>query len=1154
MSSKNSRHTPSPSPSSPSPGHAPSKLPKFLQKQTNRDRAKSVTDPGPSGGGGSPSTTSSSSVSASPEPSLPKPRKTSKFLSINKDKAVPPPPPPPDSSHNAGNTSVEMEEPPVIVEPVSIPRPRTRSERPANPPTAASAPDASSSSSSSHHHALPPTLYSSTSSTSRIGDLPTRLSGWFTHTFSTSTNDLSLPNLLAQNTSPKGKGPSALLTAAKHGKGHLDKAMRYLLDSDAQPDKCMDPIWLLGVQHPGYEPSAAAVVPVNTNRRSSGSPHSFRSSTSSIASADPSLSQSQGPASSKHNPAANWPPVFYLDFTSRIWLTYRSHFPHPIRDSRLNDLQLCGDNWESLTSSPTTTRRPWNWGGERTWTSDSGWGCMLRTGQSLLANALLHVHLGRDWRRPPHPIATADYATYVQILTWFLDTPAPEAPFSVHRMALAGKELGTDVGQWFGPSVAAGAIRTLVAAFPECGLAVSVATDGTLYQTQVYAASHGDSSRSPRRHHKSTWGDRPVLLLLGIRLGIEGVNPIYYESIKQLYTFPQSVGIAGGRPSSSYYFVGSQSDNLFYLDPHNARPAIPLRPPPKLSDQDKDREAVSESEAEPRKRPKSPQHRSGTPNSQQQYQHMRVPTSPSSVRTGSSNFSFHAPVSPSPLQQQLSSSSSASNTSSLSYNSEDSTNSSMRSPPPSYTQHSQHGRWRSASVGVVGSTSASTSTMRAEDLSRSSDVNSNADTSFSSSNRDSYSNRDSQVLGQDLDPIQMHYCTAYSAAELKTFHCDRVRKMPLSGLDPSMLIGFLCRDEADWLDFRRRVGELPRPIFAVQDEPPTWPSDSDDNMGLESISEPDDLDLDDEGDGEGDGVEVDADGEDDHAEAGVAVGDVLLDTVEGDEDDDADGDGEQFFDTREIDTEDSEDPADPLTPGPNSKFDFVEHPRPAHPSKRREHGGHSFPPEEEEEGFRVDDDDDGEDSREGNDDIEDDWIDPSLPTPTGPPAASYRPSPAPPPPLPQSSHAQSHPRQVPRGSTTKEHTKDVSSSSSASSSSAFPPPPPLKTKSSSSSTSTKPGSGSKSKKGKKQIPVPVPTVRIPSQHAHHGQEHQEQYYPFPVTPADYEPSSQGGAGHDRSRNPSTKGQGQTKIPRMHTARARDGGRTQSGGVKGILPD
>lgn len=67
-----------------------------------------------------------------------------------------------------------------------------------------------------------------------------------------------------------------------------------------------------------------------------------------------------------------------------------------------------------------------------------------------------------DWRRPPYPLRTADYALYVQIITWFLDSPSPQAPFSVHRMALAGKELGTEVGCWFGPSVAAGAIKCVL--------------------------------------------------------------------------------------------------------------------------------------------------------------------------------------------------------------------------------------------------------------------------------------------------------------------------------------------------------------------------------------------------------------------------------------------------------------------------------------------------------------------------------------------------------------------------------------------------------------------------------------------------------------------------------------------------------------------
>ncbi|KAJ7205877.1 hypothetical protein C8J57DRAFT_1615298 [Mycena rebaudengoi] len=156
-----------------------------------------------------------------------------------------------------------------------------------------------------------------------------------------------------------------------------------------------------------------------------------------------------------------------------------------------------------------------------------------------------------------------------------------------------------------------------------------------LYQTEVYAVSHtpvagpplkshhshgsqashtsyaGSSSRASSSHPRSSshtfhpsssshasypgtssyasskpaattkrWGDRPVLLLLGIRLGLDGVNPVYYETIKMLYTLPQSVGIAGRRPSSSYYFVGVQGDGLFYLDPHHSRPAVPLRPPP----------------------------------------------------------------------------------------------------------------------------------------------------------------------------------------------------------------------------------------------------------------------------------------------------------------------------------------------------------------------------------------------------------------------------------------------------------------------------------------------------------------------------------------------------------------------------------------------
>lgn len=77
--------------------------------------------------------------------------------------------------------------------------------------------------------------------------------------------------------------------------------------------------------------------------------------------------------------------------------------------------------------------------------------------------------------------------------------------------------------------------RALIQTFPACGLGVSVATDGVLYQTSIFEASHTSPTSEPDSETESlSWGDRPVLLLLGLRLGLDGVNPIYYDTIKVL--------------------------------------------------------------------------------------------------------------------------------------------------------------------------------------------------------------------------------------------------------------------------------------------------------------------------------------------------------------------------------------------------------------------------------------------------------------------------------------------------------------------------------------------------------------------------------------------------------------------------------------------
>jgi cysteine protease ATG4 len=550
--------SPSPSGRPSSPG--PSKLNKLLRVD-RRDRSKSSPDAVPALAGTTkahPSSPPSSPPSAAAESSnngKPKlvARKASKLLNRKQRSPDASASPRPSASDTLSSPAdPELADPPVIIEPPSNARPRSRTK-----PAAAV------------------DILSSNSSTRGFSEFPSRLSGWLSHTFTGSSTDLSLPNLLSQSNlsasqvlagSPKTKQPNALLTAARHSKGHLDKAMRYLLDSDAQPDRCGDPIWLMGVQHPGHEPPPSPTTPIpqatftptskRDRRRDSeytSSPSSFRPPSQNLTihsnASNQSINSNAGSsvvsiASTKH--AISWPPSFYADFTSCIWCTYRSSFP-AIRDTSLEQLQpiapVAGggasiSSISEVVASPSKTK--WWTLPEKGWTSDSGWGCMLRTGQSLLANALVNLHLGRDWRKPVHPTFTPEYATYVRILTWFLDSPSPLCPFSVHRMALAGKELGKEVGSWFGPSTAAGAIRRLAHEFPEAGIAVSVAADSVIYQSEVYLASNlgsvqlqnGAPKAHPSSSKKNKWGNKTVLVLIGIRLGIDSVNPIYYETVK----------------------------------------------------------------------------------------------------------------------------------------------------------------------------------------------------------------------------------------------------------------------------------------------------------------------------------------------------------------------------------------------------------------------------------------------------------------------------------------------------------------------------------------------------------------------------------------------------------------------------------------------
>ena len=148
------------------------------------------------------------------------------------------------------------------------------------------------------------------------------------------------------------------------------------------------------------------------------------------------LAKSQADLTRSEEESLGWPSEFLDDLESRIWMTYRSNFP-PIAKS--------SDPTANAGMSFATKLRSI---GNQSFSSDTGWGCMIRSGQSLLANTLCTLKLGRDWRRGD------DDEKEAEVLGLFAD--APEAPFSIHKFVEHGAQAcGKHPGEWFGPSAAA---------------------------------------------------------------------------------------------------------------------------------------------------------------------------------------------------------------------------------------------------------------------------------------------------------------------------------------------------------------------------------------------------------------------------------------------------------------------------------------------------------------------------------------------------------------------------------------------------------------------------------------------------------------------------------------------------------------------------
>ncbi|CAB3361655.1 Hypothetical predicted protein [Cloeon dipterum] len=238
---------------------------------------------------------------------------------------------------------------------------------------------------------------------------------------------------------------------------------------------------------------------------------------------------------------------FKRDFLSKIWLTYRREFTN-LHGSRL--------------------------------TSDCGWGCMIRSGQMMLAQALVNHFLGRSWKWTAdntdltnrRVLEVQEENLHRSIIKWFGDNPSPHSPFSLHKLVALGTATGKKIGDWYGPASVAYLLKQAVED--------AAITMGQFRQLHVYVAQDcAVYIQDILDDCETEEGWKSIIILVPVRLGVEKLNNIYGPCLMNLMTLDSCVGIIGGRPNHSLYFIGFQDDKLIHLDPHLCQDVVNVHQP-----------------------------------------------------------------------------------------------------------------------------------------------------------------------------------------------------------------------------------------------------------------------------------------------------------------------------------------------------------------------------------------------------------------------------------------------------------------------------------------------------------------------------------------------------------------------------------------------
>lgn len=197
------------------------------------------------------------------------------------------------------------------------------------------------------------------------------------------------------------------------------------------------------------------------------------------------------------------------------------------------------------------------------WWSDTGWGCMIRVAQMMIAHTLMR-HINYRLDSNPKNKLTCDELMKIVLPLFLDDYSKHEAPFSIHNVISVSKTLiDKGAGEWYGAHSISQVIKVVNETYNNQygNFRILTFNDGIVYKNQINEIFEENKNNG--------W-----LALIPIRWGLKKLDKWYFQQIKSALAHPLSVGILGGKSIDALYWIGFYNEKLITLDPHTEQDVV----------------------------------------------------------------------------------------------------------------------------------------------------------------------------------------------------------------------------------------------------------------------------------------------------------------------------------------------------------------------------------------------------------------------------------------------------------------------------------------------------------------------------------------------------------------------------------------------------